>query len=155
MTLGSYTPNSKNGEKSNQAQPIEKGQYKVNNYEFIVSIQQKGFGIVVEKHRLKSILNDYDLYQKVASSWQFPLSLFVSCVIGILGSKLAWEVNTLLIAQVTGFLYATTTAFLIWTCITGFKAYQASQKIDSVKDADRIFAKISCHDEAPYNAPES
>lgn len=155
MTLGSYTPHSENAGESNQAQHTEKGQYKVNNYEFIVSIQQKGFGIVVEKHRLKSILNDYDLYQKVASSWQLPFSLFVSCVIGILGSKLAWEVNTLIIAQVTGFLYATTIALLIWTCVTGFKAYKASQKVDSVKDADSIFAKISCHDEATDNATES
>lgn len=147
MTLGSYTPNPENSAEQSQTHNIEKGQYKVDNYEFIVHMQQRGFGIVVEKHRLKSILNDYYLYQKVSSSWELPFSLFISCVIGILGSKLAWEVNSIIIAQVTGFLYATTLGLLIWTLVTANKAYKAYKNTDSVKDADSIFTKITCRDE--------
>lgn len=149
MTLGSYNSGKKGSTEEPQIETPNisgKGQYKVDNYEFIVSFQQKGFGIVVEKHRLKSILNDYDLYQKINTAWQFPFSLFVSCVIGILGSKLAWDVNTMTLAQVTGFLYATTLGLFIWTIATGVKAYNSSKNVDVVKDADSIFNKILCND---------
>lgn len=144
MSSGQYFSDSDVANKSS-SDGNNKGQY-VHNYEFIVSMQQKAFGVVVEKHRLKSILNDYDAYQKVSTSWHLPFGLFVSCVIGILGSKLAWEVNSMLVAQVTGFLYATTLGLLIWTGWTGWIAYQSSKSEKSIKDADNLFERLSCHD---------
>lgn len=73
----------------------------------------KNTGYLVEHYHLQSLLRRYDDYQKVKSSWELPLGLFTTSLIGSLGTKfqlLGVSIET----AFTWVLYTLTVVTFIW-----------------------------------------
>lgn len=97
----------------------------------------KNAGYLVEHYHLQSLLRRYDDYQKVKSSWELPLGLFTTSLIGALGTKF----QLLGITAETAFtvvLYTLTVVTFIWLLVCLRKFYKASEDENSLKSYEDI-----------------
>ncbi len=97
----------------------------------------KNVGYLVEHYHLQSLLRRYEDYQIVKSSWELPLGLFATCLIGSLGTKFQILGITPEIAF-TVVLYTLTVVTFIWFCICLYKFYQANKDKNSLKTYEDI-----------------
>lgn len=97
----------------------------------------KNTGYLVEHYHLQSLLRRYDDYQKVRSSWELPLGLFTTSLVGALGTKFQLLGITAEVAF-SVVLYTLTVVTLIWLLISLHKLYKASKDKNSLKSYEDI-----------------
>lgn len=82
--------------------------------------------IVIDCHKLESILSNHLSEKASYNSWQLPLSFFITFLIAFLTTDFKYEEN--ISNTLNGFLICLIFITFLWTCKQGYTAWKNSPK---------------------------